>query len=423
MAAAPTPPCKPGDICSSQFGTIVGGTNLFFATQTTLSTNGGGTSILNYWDGNNWIASATSTDGKSWTPTSNSPLSQTAIQSLNSGDLGKNSTATLTKTLDKAGVPKTTQSQVVPEGQNQASETATIPTTQAVQDAIGEIDERGGTRNKYGALRYPEKLKSEHQDVIKFTMLKYEPTSFTTSSNNVAGFSERSQQRTTLGTVILPIPGGVSDTNSVSWGEDRMTPAQIAAASVALTGITQGAEAAISAGSNYLTSALNNSKDLKAAIAAGFAEKATGVSGLLQRTAGIAVNQNLELLFQGPSLRPFNFTFKLSARGKRDKDQIVKIIRFFKQGMSAQRTESNLFLKAPNTFKIEYRHKGETHKYMNLFKECALQSFSVNYTPEGNYMTFDDGLMTSYEITMQFTEIEPIYNDDYPNDNDQSIGY
>jgi secreted Zn-dependent insulinase-like peptidase len=135
----------------------------------------------------------------------------------------------------------------------------------------------------------------------------------------------------------------------------------------------------------------------------------------------------MELLFTGPTLRPFNFTFKLSARGTKDRDQILQIIRFFKQGMAAQRTASQLFLKAPNTFKIRYLHKAKDHPYINYIKECALQSFTVNYTPEGNYMTFGDGLMTSYEITMQFQELEPIFNDDYsklPGGNtDTVIGY
>jgi len=136
-------------------------------------------------------------------------------------------------------------------------------------------------------------------------------------------------------------------------------------------------------------------------------------------------------LFSGPSLRPFSYTFKLSARGKKDTEEIRKIIRFFKQGMAAQRTASNLFLKAPHTFKIQYLYRREDkendHPYINYIKECALQSFTVNYTPEGNYMTFSDGSMVSYEISMQFQELEPIFNDDYsklPGGNsDTVIGY
>ena len=60
---------------------------------------------------------------------------------------------------------------------------------------------------------------------------------------------------------------------------------------------------------------------------------------------------------------------------------------------------------------------------MNKIKECALQSVAVNYTPEGNYSTFSDGAMTSYELTLAFNELEPIFNNDYAQDNDATIGY
>ena len=50
-------------------------------------------------------------------------------------------------------------------------------------------------------------------------------------------------------------------------------------------------------------------------------------------------------------------------------------------------------------------------------------NMSVNYTPDGNYATYEDGVMTAYEMRLSFTEIEPIFNDEYDDDNDRSIGY
>ena len=58
-------------------------------------------------------------------------------------------------------------------------------------------------------------------------------------------------------------------------------------------------------------------------------------------------------------------------------------------------------------------HKGSPHKYLNKFKECAMNSFTVAYTPDGNYATFEDGVMTSYQITMGLQELEPIFSNDY----------
>jgi len=147
---------------------------------------------------------------------------------------------------------------------------------------------------------------------------------------------------------------------------------------------------------------------------------------MLSRTQGAVYNSNMELLFNGPTLRPFSFTFKLSARSKEEAQDIRSIIRFFKQGMSPIRTQSQLFLKAPHTFQLEYLHIGKSHSFLNRFKECALQSFTVDYTPEGQYATFKDGAMVSYQITMQFQELEPVFNDDYATidqNKDTDIGY
>jgi hypothetical protein len=205
-----------------------------------------------------------------------------------------------------------------------------------------------------------------------------------------------------------------------------MNPLEKSLAEIANSVITGGGAAGANTLEAQTQNVQENSGAVRTGIAAIFTAQAIGKSNILSRTQGAVFNPNMELLFSGPTLRPFNFTFKLSARSVADREQIRQIIRFFKQGMAVQRTASTLFLKAPHTFKIQYLHKNKDHPYINLIKECALQSFTVNYTPEGNYMTFADGLMTSYEITMQFQELEPIFNDDYSKldqDKDTVIGY
>jgi hypothetical protein len=205
-----------------------------------------------------------------------------------------------------------------------------------------------------------------------------------------------------------------------------MNALEIEAAKIALQGINNGGEAAAGAVGDAAQKLKENLGDVKKGLSVYFAQAATGVTGLLSRTQGAVTNPNMELLFNGPQLRPFSFTFRLSPRSETESKSVRSIIRFFKQGMSPIRTESNLFLKAPHTFQIQYLHKNQEHKFINKIKECALQSFNVNYTPESNYATFTDGAMVSYEIQMQFTELEPIFNDDYgnaANQTDTEIGY
>ena len=161
------------------------------------------------------------------------------------------------------------------------------------------------------------------------------------------------------------------------------------------------------------------------------AQQAVGAQGLLSRATGAILNPNLEMLFGGPKLRSFGFTFKLSPRDASEASQVRQIIRFFKQNMSPQKgggsggASANLFLKAPNTFQIHYMHKGtEEHPFIGRPKECAMTSFEVDYTPDGNYSTLRDGFMTSYTISMSLKELEPVFYEDYEElNNPNIIGY
>jgi hypothetical protein len=274
---------------------------------------------------------------------------------------------------------------------------------------------RAGTRTSFGDLKYPLDLNPQ-QDVIKFALLQYK-------TKAIQGFSFANRPRVgpsggggrIKGTVILPIQSGIKDQNSVDWGEDKMNPLQVGLSAAALQGL--GAKGQENALSDLVDAVGQNGEEVKKGLKAIFAGQAAGVQGLLKRTAGAIVNPNLELLFNSPTLRPFTFSFKMSARSKEEAEAVVKIIRFFKQGMAPIRTRSNLFLLAPHTFQVYYLRRGENvdNPYIGKMKECAMTSLSTDYTPENNYATLPDGEMVSYTITMELKELEPIFNDDYEN--------
>ena len=59
---------------------------------------------------------------------------------------------------------------------------------------------------------------------------------------------------------------------------------------------------------------------------------------------------------------------------------------------------------------------------LNRFKTCALKTCQVNYAPDGTYATFPDGVMHSYVMTLGFTEIDPVFAEDYDNSDDLATG-
>tara|TARA_X000000368_G_scaffold207487_1_gene163817 strand:- start:64 stop:1401 length:1338 start_codon:yes stop_codon:yes gene_type:complete len=286
-----------------------------------------------------------------------------------------------------------------------------------------------GTRKSFpGAngsapLTFPEGLGRTDQDVIKFNMLEYVPKGLTTSGGSF-GPSDRPKGRKIIGSIVLPIPAGIKDQSNVSWGPNSMNVGQMAAAGIGMELLGDSKEK--NAIGDTIDALSSNNPDVKDAIKNALAAAATGgnPNALLGRTTGNILNPNMELLFSAPALRPFNFNFLLSPRNTRESRTIVKILRFFKQGMAPIRSESNLFLKSPHTFQMQYLHRGSRdHKFLNKFKECALQSLGVNYTPNNNYSVYEDGSMQAYQMNMTFTEIEPVFNDEFPSDGDSSIGF
>lgn len=304
---------------------------------------------------------------------------------------------------------------------------------QAAQEALANtvINAVEGTRKDFGNLRYPKDMNGS-QDYIQFSMLEYKPKDLIGNGLGAGdrprvGFNQDGGGRNIMGTCVLPIQSGIKDTNTADWGENKMNAMQLATAELALGGL-EDAQALAGAADRVANALQGNAGVAKEAVQQYFAGKMTGVTGLLARTKGATINPNLELLFNGPALRPFSFQFKLSARNKTEAEEIIRIIRFFKQGMAPIRTEGNLFLLAPHTFQVHYVHApsdGE-HPYIGKMKECALKTFNTDYTPENNYSTLKDGFMTSYTISMEFQELEPVYNDDYTNldgNADTQIGF
>ena len=291
----------------------------------------------------------------------------------------------------------------------------------AGKSALGGFLGRG--RGVGGVVVYPSAIRSSGQDYLKIEELVYEPKK--KSQGNKLGWGTRNDGRSSIKTIILPIPGGITDSNAVSWGDDKMNAAETAMANIALAGIEQGVSAGLDEAQSAANAARAGGTEVKDAISKGIAGMASGTGAqLLTRTTGQIMNPNMELLFKDPSLRPFTFTWKLAARSNQEARNIIDIIRTFKKGMAPIKSDANLFLKSPHTWRLTYMHRGSEHKYLNRFKECAMNAFTVQYTPDGNYATFEDGVMTSYQITMSLQELEPVFSNDYDElGSNYGIGY
>ena len=297
-------------------------------------------------------------------------------------------------------------------------------TADQVQQLIADAGKYKGRHEYPQSLKYPLNM-SDNQDCMKFTIIEYVPSNLGIGAQDTTlrTSASKNKDQKILTTITLPMPsGGITDRNSVDWQNDSLDPMQEAFGATAMAMIAGGGDAGANTFKKQLEAATakEGKSALTALIAIRASEKAVGANNLLGRVAGLAIDPSLELLFNGPQLRDFSFSFKMTPRSKLEAIRVRSIIRTFKQAMSVKRSQSVLLLKAPHTFRISYLTSNKSHPYLNRFKECALTGCSVNYTPDNSYMSYDDSdpdgrSMTAYELTLSFNELEPIFDDDYEN--------
>ena len=321
-----------------------------------------------------------------------------------------------------------------------------------------------------GVLRYPMEALSDTTDYLQIDIVEYKSAKELSGSNNsitTAAGSRNIGQSTgrkgltskglatkrlkDRGTIILQMPSSIQDGNSASYGEKSLNTLMGAAAGAvketmvtagdaianaqdlggAMTGALDATKGALSGldntsgllegGKTFLTNKLTAS-------ALGALGGNVSAADLLARSTGQVFNPNMELLFNGPTLRSFRFSFKFTPRNAKEAEQVKLIIRTFKSNMapkvdaSTQISGNALFIKTPNVFELRYRRGIQNHPFLHKFKQCFLTDVSVNYTGEGVYATYDDSTPISMQMDLTFKELEPIYNTDYE-DSDVGVGF
>ena len=323
------------------------------------------------------------------------------------------------------------------------------------QQAKNRIN-RYSQRQRGGVLRYPLEALTEHTDYLQIDIEKYVPigNSYVSTpgddnryvrgnfqTNRAGRRSSRKLSTKPLinaGTILLPIPANLQDTNNVRYDTSSLNGLAAAGVGAVTEAIGGNQNAATSIGDaidnigsgiskfkEELNEGVGNravatdiiNKQIAASAVNIFGANVT-VNQLLARGNGEVINPNMELLFGGPTLRNFRFNFKLTPRNEKEAEQVKLIIRAFKRNMAPQAQGGTLdsgtwFLKTPNVFKLRYRSGRNDHPFLHKFKQCFLSDMQVTYTGEGVYATYDDKTPVSMVLDLSFKEIEPIYDIDY----------
>ena len=366
------------------------------------------------------------------------PILYSAIENENKAILNNNASTTQKlnlrdmgygNKLDIKGVttpaePDNDTTPAPPTGNGETPDNDGPPATPAPAVKPPEVQDLGGQQ-----ARYPAGQIDGEYDHVLFTIVEYVPQGLGGISGLVSGKggrpTDRIKRSSPVGSVILPMPKNIADSNTVSFAGDKMNALQAAGTSV-IGGILSDApvKATEAAVANISGALGDNASQLKDTVRAKVTQDIIGGGNVLTRTTGAVLNSNLELLFSGPELRTFQFQYTMTPRDKKEAASCKQIIRMFKKAMAPKLKEGALFLYTPNMFFVDFIHKGGVHPFLNRIKPCALTTFGVTYTPDNAYMTYEDGSPVAYNLSFSFQEIEPIYDTDYESgDGAEGMGF
>jgi hypothetical protein len=323
-----------------------------------------------------------------------------------------------------------------------------------------------------GILRYPYEALTNETDYLQIDIREYQSIKASTGGL-VSGRSIRQNQinsdapggflpvkdtttsklstkkaKGAIGTILLPMPSNIQDGNSVNFSSSNLDgltagifntiqTSQVTNPQQTGNAIQQMIGNATTTANNLAGFFGNNVGAFSQILSANIFSQAANIplggsltrDAVFARSSGEILNQNVELLFNGVTLRSFKFSFKMTPRNENEARQIKLIINAFKQNMAAKLggqevnetkngktiSASNVFLKSPNVFELTYKQGSRKHPFLHSFKQCVLTDMSVNYTGEGVYATYagQQGSPVSMVLELGFKELEPIYDLDY----------
>jgi len=212
------------------------------------------------------------------------------------------------------------------------------------------------------------------------------------AAGTLAPDASRSQRR--LKTAIaLHIPNQLSVRYGMQWSEED-------------TAAVQGMADALQAGLSK-QGAINRLGSIGREGAAAIALQKMPNAGAASAALGIASNPKKEQTFRGVDFRKFTFDYQFFPRDHVEAQNVLNIIEQFKLHMHPEfKSELNYVYIYPSEFDIIYYSGGQENTNLHKHTSCVLEEMNVNYTPNGSYSTFPNGMPTQINISLGFKELQ-----------------
>lgn len=191
--------------------------------------------------------------------------------------------------------------------------------------------------------------------------------------------------------IVLYVPNNIRTGYSVNWSEEDFQKEEFYA-EMAL----QASKMATGQDSTLVSTAVGG-------IAA---KQLNGMSYIQKATKITPGNSKAEQLFKGVNFRDFNFDYQFSPRSEKEAAAVLRIIRLFRHHMLPEfKDQANFLYIYPSEFEIKYYKGAKENEYIEKHMTCVLVNMIVDYTPNGQFNTFSNGMPTQINMSLTFREL------------------
>lgn len=214
-----------------------------------------------------------------------------------------------------------------------------------------------------------------------------EKISESTGLGNISFLSSTKRMKRLLSAISLYIPNDLTTSYGVTWGETDGVNSVVAQLGADVLG-----------GKNML-GAIGN------AIVSGAGQIATE-SKTVQKAGRVTQNSKKEQLFQGVDFRTMNFSYQFAPKNEIEAANVLQIIRMFRHHMLPEFADENEFIYIyPSEFEIKYFKGDAESEYLERHFTAVLTNCVINYTPTGQFVTFENGMPSQINMTLTFKEL------------------
>ena len=308
----------------------------------------------------------------------------------------------------------------------------------AQQSEKAEAENKGAQGTEPGSqsssLRYPEGLEfGKETGYVMFTFHRYKSGGNVSNSTGKGGIYSGADAETKQYVaakdlpeqIILNMPSEVQSEIGAEWGGKsfsfigkQVVDAGGKLAALDFTGAGQTIGKIIKDGASE-----DAAKAMAAAAIVAGINKIPGVGGnltmndLIQGASSKILNPNVELMYEGPQLRALTMNLKLFARTSTEAQTLRKIGRAFRKAAlpsSPLKNDNNQgrFIATPAYVKIRFMRGGDDNPDVPKYMMCALTGASVNYAPDGQYVSFAGGYLPALQLGLTLQETKIIFSND-----------